>query len=81
MLAWSFPFALSAALIASPLALVGYHEAGGVEAHAVVQRQLDAFRQGNAEAAYGLTSPALRESSPSAGSLAARWTLASSAPR
>ena len=37
-------------------------DAGGVEAHALVQRQLDAFEHGDAEGAYALAAPGLRES-------------------
>src|SRR5579862_5866662 len=36
-------------------------EAGGIAAQAVIQRQLDAFKRGDAEGAFALASPALKE--------------------
>ncbi|HLW91414.1 MAG TPA: DUF4864 domain-containing protein [Roseiarcus sp.] len=49
---------LFAALGVSPV-VAG--EAGGIEAQAVVQRQLDAFKRGDADGAFALASPALKE--------------------
>ena len=37
------------------------HEAGGMEARAVIQRQLDAFQRNDAAAAFALASPGLKE--------------------
>jgi len=37
------------------------HEAGGMEARAVIQRQLDAFKRNDAAGAFALASPGLKE--------------------
>jgi hypothetical protein len=50
-------FFLAAALTSAP-ALAG--EAGGVAARAVIQRQLEAFQQGDADGAFALATPELK---------------------
>jgi len=37
------------------------HEAGGMEARAIIQRQLDAFEHNDADSAFSLASPGLKE--------------------
>src|SRR5579872_312154 len=37
------------------------HEAGGMEARAVIQRQLDAFKQNDADGAFAQATPGLKE--------------------
>jgi Domain of unknown function (DUF4864) len=68
MLSWLSPYALPLALVAPSAVDSAPRDAGGVEARAVVQSQIDAFRRGDAKGAYALTSSAIKDSVPNAGS-------------
>ncbi|HLG46513.1 MAG TPA: DUF4864 domain-containing protein [Reyranella sp.] len=48
-------------LLASGAAPAVAYEAGSMEARAVIQRQLDAFKHNDADSAFALASPSLKE--------------------
>jgi hypothetical protein len=68
MLSWLSPYFLPVAFVAPTVVDAAPREAGGVEARAVVQSQIDALRRGDAKGAYALTSSAIKDSVPNAGS-------------
>jgi hypothetical protein len=56
-----------ALLIALPGASASAGPGGGMEARGVIQRQLDAFQRGDADGAFALASPALKETYSNSG--------------